>query len=253
MLYYRELGQGAPVVLIHGLFGMGDNLLALAKSLAEQYRVILPDLAYHGRSPREGGVSHSEQAASVFATLDQLGIDSFRLLGHSLGGKVAMQMALLAPTRIESLIVVDIAPVHYLEHRHRNVFAALKAVPLDQISRRSDADRLMAVYVEDAGVRQFLLKNLYKDEEGGYNWRADIQALEQGYELIARGPDIEGSFQGPTLFIKGENSNYITRDAETMIRAYFPSFSFKMIAGVGHWLHAEKPALFNAMVARFWA
>ncbi len=253
MLYCRELGQGEPVVVIHGLFGMSDNMLSLGKSLSTRYHVILVDLAYHGRSPHAGGLSHSSQARAIFNTLDNLGIAQFRVIGHSLGGKVAMQMALLEPQRITALVVGDIAPILYRDDRHGSIFAAFKSVPLAQIARRSDADEFMSQFVDEAAVRQFLLKNLYRNSDGEFCWRADIQALEQAYAKIISGPDIQAQYQGPVLFIKGQHSDYITAAAQPAIEAFFPAFEFKIMSGVGHWLHAEKPALFHALVARFFA
>jgi esterase len=251
MLHIKSLGEGKPIVLIHGLLGMGDNLLALAKALSPRYRVLLVDLAYHGKSPRLGGLSHSEQALSVVSSLAQLDVHRFAVVGHSLGGKIAMQIALLYPGKVTGLIVADIAPVHYQQHRHANVFEALKAVNLASIAKRSEADAQMALYIAEPGVRQFLLKNLYKDTSGCYQWRADLTALEHNYQAIAQGPQMEAQYAGPCLFIKGQNSDYIIADYQQDIKRYFPAFSFKIIANTGHWLHAEKPRIFNAIVSKF--
>ncbi|CAH0990477.1 Esterase YbfF [Sinobacterium norvegicum] len=253
MLHIRTLGEGHPVVLIHGLLGMGDNLLALAKQLSEHYQVLLIDLPYHGKSPWQGGFSHSQQAQSIVSCLEQLGIEKFSLVGHSLGGKIAMQIALLHPSMVEAIVVADIAPVHYQQHRHRGVFTGLRAVNLQALNKRSEADAEMAEYIEEPGVRQFLLKNLYKGEDGQFRWRADIKSLEQHYHEIAQGPQLDSRYSGPCLFIKGQNSDYITADHQQAMRGYFPAFSFKMIANTGHWLHAEKPLIFNALVVRFLA
>lgn len=249
-LFSRRLGENGPAVLLmHGVFGSGDNLANLGVELAHQYRVWLIDLRNHGRSPWAEGMSLPELAGDALALMQRENIDQAALVGHSLGGKVAMQMALVAPQRVSALVVADIAPVSY-PPRHQAVLAGLTAVKPENLQRRSEAEAALAAHIEEAGVRQFLLKSLVKNDTGGYRWRFNLEELKQSYSQLSAAPE-DGVYPGPTLFIKGENSNYLQPEHETVVRAMFPHFEFRMIAGTGHWLHAEKPALFNRLVKQF--
>lgn len=250
-VHYTVQGGGAQsVVLLHGLFGSGDNLGALARELAPEYRVVSVDLRNHGRSPHSASMTLGELAGDVLAVLDDLGITSAHLVGHSLGGKVAMQLALTAAARVDHLVSADIAPVRYAPH-HQQIIAGLRAVDLEQLHQRGDADAPLAQFVDELPVRQFLLKSLYRDE-AGFHWRFNLPALINGYEEILAAPT-GTPFEGPTLFIKGELSDYLLPEYEPAIRALFPNCSVKIINGTGHWLHGEKPQVFNKLVKRFLA
>ena len=248
-LHYGEQGDGAAtVLLLHGLFGSGDNLGALARSLAADHRVISADLRNHGRSPHSPTMSLAELAGDVLALLDALAIDRAHVVGHSLGGKVAMQLALTAPHRIERLVCADIAPVQYAPH-HQGIFAGLRAVDLSALKQRGDADLLLARYVEELPVRQFLLKSLYRDD-AGFHWRFDLQSLIANYDEVLAAPKGR-PFEGPVLFIKGGSSDYLLPEHADRLRTLFPNFKLKIIEGTGHWLHGEKPVVFNKLVRDF--
>jgi esterase len=248
-LHYTLHGTaGEWLVLLHGLFGSGDNLGALAKVLAADFRVVAVDLRNHGRSPHRPIMNLAAMAADIAALQDDLGIGSSDLIGHSLGGKVAMQLALSQPQRVRRLVIADIAPVVYTPH-HQDIFAGLQAVDLTGLQQRSDADGPLSKFVRESGVRQFLLKSLYRDETG-FHWRFNLPVLLASYKELLAAPS-GAPFHGPTLFIKGELSDYILAEHESTIRALFPNFTFKMIAGTGHWLHGEKPAVFNKLVQQF--
>jgi esterase len=253
-IYFRQLGQNIDefpaVVLLHGLFGMSDNLMRLGKTLAEDYTVYLPDLRNHGRSLHSDEMSWTAMVADIIDLLNYLQRDKVILLGHSLGGKVAMSLASQYPHKVPALIVADIAPVSYPE-RHQAVFKALKAVDLSAINQRKDAADIMAEYVSDAGVIQFLLKSLYKNSDAVYQWRFNLDALIANYATLSSAPDLVAPYQGPALFIKGERSDYITAQHQAVTQAMFPHFQFKMIQGAGHWLHAEKPVAFARLVQNF--
>lgn len=254
-LNHTILGEnGDWILLLHGLFGSGDNLNTLAKSLADRFRVVLVDLRNHGRSPHAPTMSLAEMAADVAQLQDQLGIESSVVLGHSLGGKVAMQLALNDASRVQKLIVADIAPVTYSPH-HQNVFAALESVELATLQSRQQADAQMAQQLSDPSLRQFLLKALYQFKQQNqtqYRWRFNLPVLHQCYAEILAAPT-GTPFSGPTLFIKGEQSDYILAEHDVVMRALFPAFQFQMIAGAGHWLHGEKPVEFNRLVEQFLA
>ncbi len=250
MLYSQSRGQGPAVILLHGLFGMGDNLLMLARALSSDFQLHTLDLRNHGRSPWMNSMSFDEMAADVLAFMDQQGIVAADCVGHSLGGKVAMQLALNAPNRVRRLVVADIAPVDYASD-HDQVFAALRQIDLSGVTSRGDVNKLLANYLEDEGVKQFLLKSLYRNENGDFAWRMNVDVLYQCYEQLRQGFTTRQQFNGPTLFIKGENSSYIQQQHQAAIERLFPNFQFKVIQGTGHWLHAEKPAVFNRLVQRF--
>ncbi|WP_321148980.1 alpha/beta fold hydrolase [Aeromonas jandaei] len=247
---FKEQGQGPAVILIHGLFGSLDNLGLLARALGEHYRVISVDLRNHGTSFRSDDMSYPAQAADILALMDHLGLDQAAIVGHSMGGKVGMQLAKLAPARVSKLVVADMAPVAYPHSRHQNVFAGLNATLATLPQSRSDAERILAEHIEIAGVRQFLLKSFAKGEDG-WQWRFNVPALEENYANIMGWPEDEHRFEGPVLFIKGGDSDYMQPQYSEAALAQFPAAKVRVIAGTGHWLHAEKPMLFNKLVVDF--
>jgi len=251
LLNYKLVGQGSPVVLIHGLFGALDNLGRLARHLSESHQVISIDLPNHGQSPHTTTISYADMADDVLGLLAHLNIEQCAFVGHSMGGKVAMEIALTHPEVMLSLIVADIAPVAYT-HRHGAVFDALNAVDLTVIKSRQQALEVVIEHGIDQGTAMFLLKNLAKDDRGFY-WRCNLSLLEQYYPDIIGGVSQALSYSGPVLFIKGELSDYITTDHKTQIGSNFPQAQLKVIQGTGHWLHAEKPASFNKIVSDFLA
>ena len=250
-LHYKRAGNGQPVILLHGLFGALDNLGRLARHLSAQFEVISIDLPNHGLSPHSDNVSYEHMASQVSDLLAQLGLKNVAILGHSMGGKVAMQLAIAQPDLINTLLVADIAPVRYT-NRHDKVFAALNAIRLDQLSNRKEALDILIAADIDHGTAQFLLKNLVKHDDA-FQWRFNLSALEHGYPNIINGLSVSGSFDKPTLFIKGQLSDYITADHREQINQYFPQVSAKIIQGTGHWLHAEKPDIFGKIVTDFLA
>ncbi|MDM3872523.1 alpha/beta fold hydrolase [Porticoccus sp. W117] len=249
-LFSQVSGDGErTVVLVHGLFGMSDNLGQLAKALEDSYRVHRLDLRNHGRSARSDSMALTEMAADIENYLDINQIDNAAIVGHSLGGKVAMQLALQGCSRLIGFAVADIAPVQYPPH-HEGILAGLNSLQFDSIGNRADADRQLAEYVDEVGVRQFLLKNLYRNEHKQFALRMNLQTIVACYPQIMQAPEGQPC-QLPTLFIKGQNSDYITAEHTDLIKQLFPNLHFKMINGTGHWLHAEKPEIFNRIVQQF--
>lgn len=245
----RELGTGGvPVLLLHGLFGTGDNLGVLARQLATQRRVLMVDLRNHGQSPHAPTMTLADMADDVLALLDELAIGSIDLVGHSLGGKVAMQLALQYPARVHRLVVADIAPVAY-PRGHDTVFRALHAVDLPAVQNRRDAEAMMASLIAEPVLRQFLLKSLER-RDGGFAWRFNVPALEANYEALRAAPS-GPAFHGPTLFVRGELSDYIAPAHEAALFALFPRAQIETVAGAGHWVHGDNPALFNSLVEAF--
>ena len=235
--------------LIHGLFGSADNLAIIKRHFEKQYNIVSIDLPDHGESKWTNGFDVTNAANAINDIVETLSLSSAAILGHSLGGKVAMQFALNYPEKVSHLVVADIAPVAY-NHRHYSIFNGLNAVPLDDIQGRKDAETAMSEFIEEPGVRQFLLKSLYKTDEGIWSWRFNLAGLIESYPHIVDWQQTSKQFNGPTLFIKGGNSDYITADHKAAIGIYFPNAKAHIIEGVGHWLHAEKPAAFNSIVER---
>lgn len=241
-----------PLVILHGLFGSHDNWAGQSSALAEHYQVWALDLRNHGRSDWDNDTSYAAMSDDLLQFIDTQGLDRILLLGHSMGGKVAMQFALNYPQRVEKLIVVDIAPVLYPAH-HNEVFAGLNALDLSALGSRRDADVQLGESIADPSIRQFLLKNLYRKGDT-FAWRMNLAALESGYDQIAAAPkpcNENTGYYGPTLFIKGELSNYIQAEYRDATAALFPNAEARIMNSVGHWPHAEKPSAFNALITRF--
>jgi esterase len=251
-LYVKRLGEGPPVIVLHGLFGAGGNLGALARALQDDFSVYSVDLPGHGRSKWLNPLSLPAMAAQLRFWMAREGLSQAHLVGHSLGGKVAMQLALEEPARVRSLVVADIAPVAYSPH-HASVFAALDAVDSARCRSREEAVQLMSGYLQEPGVIQFLAASLQRSEHGYLRWRFDWQQIQASYAALLAAPDEGLSFGGPVLFIKGGDSDYIQESHWPTIQRYFPAAAIKIMPGCGHWLHVEKPQLFQALVARFLA
>jgi pimeloyl-ACP methyl ester carboxylesterase len=249
ILHGIESGEGAPLVLLHGLFGSARNLGTVQRALLARFRVIALDLRNHGASPHASGMSYPEMAADVMETLEHMDALPATLLGHSMGGKVAMHLALAQSAAVSRLIVADIAPVPYPPH-FRDFAKAMSAMP-DAVSR-TRADTILAEVVADAAVRGFLLQNLLPGAASP--WRIGLAEIAAGL------PEIEGwdrpvgaTYNGPTLFIAGERSAYIRPEHRTAIRALFPEARFVTLRGAGHWLHADNPKGFVSVVENFLA
>lgn len=249
-IYHRQWGEGEPLVLIHGLFGSMENLGMIAQRLKSQYCVYTLDLPNHGRSQHTKDTSLLDMAEAIIDWMDALELKSAHFLGHSLGGKVSMELALHYPERVQGLIVADISPIQY-PRRHDDIFAAFRDVELDKIKHRTDAYHAMEKHVNDIPTRDFLLKNLVKKKDH-WQWRMNLELLERNYEAIITGNSREfPSFNNHVLFIKGERSDYILPEHKKTILQLFPKASVKVIHNTEHWLHAEKPDIFTGIVKRF--
>ena len=250
-LNYKTYGEGFPLVILHGLFGNLDNWSTIARRWAEDYRVILVDLRNHGRSPHADEMTYPLMAEDLAAFLEEQGVDRCHLLGHSMGGKVAMQTALSYPTLVEKLVVVDMAPRPY-GRGHDDVFAALHALDPASLQDRREAEEQMKPHMEDAGVRMFLLKNLARDGEEGFRWRMNLEVLDRDYEnLIAPVGTLGQDFPRPALFVRGGKSGYVKDEDMDGIRYLFPAATIKTVAGAGHWVHAEAPEELYGLVKEF--
>lgn len=250
-LYARQQGEGEHLISVHGLFGSQENLGAVNRQLAEKFRVHGLDVRNHGRSPHDEVMDYPAMAADIIEYLDDQQIEKAHLLGHSMGGKVVMEVALTYPDRVSKLAVMDIAPVQYGIQRHDDVFAGLSAIDLEAMQKRGDADHVLRQYVEELAVRTFLLKNLYRNDEGKYRWRMNLEAIRHNYLKISAGYSGDECFEGDVLFLRGSNSDYILSEHREVVLKHFPKAAMREIVDTGHWLHAEKPELVARTLMRF--
>ena len=248
----RAYGEGPLLVIVHGLFGSGRNWHTIAGGLAKTHRVHAVDLRNHGRSPWAEPMTYSEMVDDVRLFLDDHGVERAAILGHSLGGKVAMLFALLYGQMVESLVVVDIAPVRY-GHTMLAHVDAMRAVRLEACSGRRDVDHELARGVADPVLRKFLMQNLVT-HEGGYAWRVNLDAIATTLDELSDFPDVDGlDYGGRALFVSGDRSDYVQPGHDQEIRALFPWAEFEVIADAGHRVHADRPGQFLERVAAFLA
>jgi len=248
-LYYREMGEGQPLMILHGLFGFSDNWQTQAKKFSEYYRVILVDLRNHGHSPWSSDFSYPIMVEDLVNLFQKLELQQVILLGHSMGGKVAMHFAQKHAHYLEKLIVVDMGVKSYPMH-HQHILEAFNRIDLTRMSARSEAEQILKQFIDSEGVRQFLLKNLYWKEKGKLSWRVNFPVLEAAMpEILSALPQAEVFIS--TLFIRGTLSNYILDEDVSAIEQIFPDSSLESIQNAGHWVHAEAPDAFVDCVLGF--
>jgi esterase len=248
-LFYRELGTGDPIIILHGLFGSSDNWLSIAKELANTHSIYLLDQRNHGQSPHSDTFDYSTMANDLEEFIDEHEIENPVILGHSMGGKTAMEFAVKNPDKWSKLIVVDIAPKTYSVH-HDQILEGLNSLDLKTIMSRNEADEKLSKLVPEIGVRQFLLKNLSRDNIG-FSWKINLPVISKNIEIIGEGLSKRLSKAKPTLFIRGSNSNYIMDSDFELIEQYFPSAKIETVENAGHWIHAEQPEEFLNIVNQF--
>lgn len=244
-LSFQSQGDaGTPVVILHGLLGASGNWRSIARRLAERHRVFSLDLRNHGASPHTEHMDYASMAEDVRAFLDTHDLGAVSVIGHSMGGKTGMRLALEHPERVHRLVVVDIAPSKS-RHDHGAVLAAMAGVDLAQVTRRADAEAMLAPAVEDPAMRQFLAQNLVSTA-AGFAWRIDLAAIERSMPALLDFPVAAGTrpFGGPALFVRGALSDYVLERDQPAIRRLFPNARMVSIEGAGHWVHAEQPARF---------
>ncbi|WP_416867968.1 MAG: alpha/beta fold hydrolase [Imperialibacter sp.] len=247
-LFFRKLGQGKPLIILHGLFGASDNWLTIGKSLSEHFEVYLVDQRNHGQSFHDPEHNFDVMAEDLANFIKDNNITQPIVLGHSMGGKVAMNYALSHPGELEKLIVVDISPRGYKVH-HDQILEGLKSIDLSSLDSRKEADDQLAKYVPNVGERQFLLKSLSRTGDG-FEWKINVAAIDNNIGLIVGEIDGEPN-PVPTLFIDGENSNYIRDIDLPIIKKLFPDSQVVTIKNAGHWVHAEQPEAFLETLMAF--
>lgn len=243
---YGHATDTPPLLIVHGLFGSARNWGVIAKRLSEDRQVFAVDMRNHGESPRADNQTYAAMAQDLADVITDH-TAPMDVVGHSMGGKAAMVLALAQPHLVNRLIVADIAPVTY-SHTQAHLISAMGKLDLTQIQKRSDADHLLATDINDAGIRAFLLQSLDIKEK---RWRLNLDVLNRDMDQIIGFPDVQGAFTGPCFFLSGGTSDYVQPQHRTPIKTLFPAAKFAKIPGVGHWLHAEKPREFEAAVRAF--
>lgn len=250
-LHSTILGEGQPILILHGFLGMSDNWKTLGNEFSEAgYQVHLIDQRNHGRSPHSEVFNYTELAKDVKEYIENYSLKNVILIGHSMGGKTAMTAAALFPHLIEKLVVVDISPKYYAPH-HQQILKGLKAVDGATLSSRGDADEVLAQYVPEKAVRMFLLKNLYWKQKERLGLRLNLDVLTREIEELGQSLPADYTFSKPSLFIKGEKSNYITSEDEGLIKKHFPKATLSVVSRAGHWVHAENKKGFYEQVMKF--
>ena len=251
-LFYRQFGSGPPMVILHGLFGISDNWVSIARTLGEWYTVYVPDLRNHGQSPHSEVFDFNALEDDLLELTEEFSLNNFILIGHSLGGKTAMYFALHHPQSIKKLIVVDIglkkAPVNT---EHQMLINAMLGVDFSRAKARSDVDRQLEVAVTSQRLRQFLLKNVYWRDSRTLDWRLNLHVINKNLLNIFEGVDIPARYTGPALFIRGGRSGYLREEDLEELKKKFPGALVKTIPEAGHWVHVDSPGEFLEAVKDF--
>ncbi len=266
-LNFRKYGEGPPLIILHGLYGSSDNWISIARELAENFEVFVPDLRNHGNSPHINEHNYRLLKNDIHDFMEQHALKSATLLGHSMGGKAAMFFAAEFPDRLDNLVVVDISPRSYKSANapaphtvdHLNIIEAMLNVDFSEVDNRMDVDMILAETIKSQRIRQFLLKNVKRKDKNSFCWKLNLEVLHRSMPDILEGLDPQKINNGsgltgfPVLFIKGENSDYISDPDFPVIQQIFPAAEIVTIPNAGHWLHAEQTDLFLKNVKYFLA
>ena len=250
-LNYKSFGQGPPLIIVHGLFGTLDNWQTIAKQFGSAYSVFLIDQRNHGRSPHVDGLfNYKILAEDLKDFLEQNWIYKTSLIGHSMGGKTILQFATEYPEMIDKMVVVDIGPKSY-QGGHETVLEALAAVPVETLADRQQAEQILSSKIGEMGTVQFLLKNLSRKKEGGFEWKMNLKNLVENYSNILAAIDIPEPCMVETLFVRGGNSDYLTDSDYPLLKQQYPNGTIATIEGAGHWVHADKPQELYTLASQF--
>jgi pimeloyl-ACP methyl ester carboxylesterase len=263
-LFYRRFGEGPPLIIVHGLYGASDNWLSIGKALAGDFEVFLVDQRNHGQSPHSDTHNYRAMRDDLLMFMDRHDLQKPVLVGHSMGGKTVMFLAEACPERVDSMIVIDIAPTtcHPDDHSsqartHKEIVKAMLSVDFSRVKKREDVDEQLARIIHSRRIRSFLMKNVNRTRKGGYHWKLNAAVIGRELPSIFEGLDLSKYAPGngitgfPVLFIRGENSDYITDDCIPDIKQVFPMAEIVTIPRAGHWLHVEQPDLLVKTIRYF--
>ena len=250
-LNYKIYGTGYPVIIMHGLFGMGDNWRTVARMMESQYQCIVVDMRNHGRSPHDSEMNFKVMSADILELMNDLEFEHASLLGHSMGGKVAMQFSLNHPQKVDKLIVADMAPKRYSPH-HDHVIDAIESVRPETLTERYEVEEALARFLgNDQSTIQFIMKNISRRPEGGFEWKSNMPVIIDAYLDLMDEIWHATPFMGPTLFVRGEKSRYILDEDIPYIKDLFPNSALITIDNAGHWVHADAPEPFAKAILAF--
>ncbi len=252
-LFHREFGnQGQPLIILHGLFGISDNWVSFARKISDSYHVFIPDQRNHGQSQHCDLFNYDVLTDDIYEFITEHNLDDPIILGHSMGGKVAMQFALKYPELTPAIIIADISMRAYENNRHHEKFiAAMRSIDFQSIKYRSEIEASLSKTIPSARIRQFLLKNIHRNEEGALNWRIHLDGIEKNLDAIFTAIDSTKTYNAPALFIHGGASSYVQESDKPEIQKAFTQAEFEMIAHATHWLHADEPEKFLNIVVNF--
>ncbi len=239
-LHFKKYGDGAPVIILHGLFGMSDNWISIAKDLAKDKLVFLLDMRNHGRSPHIEAHNYSDMIEDIYEFLTDMNLRQVNFIGHSMGGKAAMNFAFEYPHRVNKLVIIDISPRAYPVF-HSTIIDSLLGLDIDTIKSRKEANDQLAVSIPSKRIRQFLLKNLYRKDNGSFSWRINLPVIAKNLMQIGAEVKSKTPFKNPTLFIRGAESEYIGNDDIKLIEELYPDAKIVTIPNASHWVHSEAP------------
>lgn len=244
-LNFKVFGQGEALIILHGLFGSLDNWVSHARTLSKQFTVFIIDQRNHGNSPHADTWSYELMAEDLYGFMVEQGIPQAHILGHSMGGKTAMQFAAWYPELILKMIVLDMAPKAYEPH-HTQILKGLSSLPILEIQNREEADQFLKQYIPEESVRLFLLKGLKRNNGGGFRWKFNLDVINKLYVDILKELDISDPVDIPTFFLSGQRSEYLLPEDHQAIEELFTKVRFQAIPNAGHWVHAEQPEAFIA-------
>ncbi len=249
-LFFREIGSGKPLIILHGLFGMSDNWIPVAKRLSRNLKVILVDLRNHGHSPHSDEFNYKVMADDVVQLINKLDLNYPAILGHSMGGKVAMNLALNYSDLIKNLIVVDIAPKVYYNPYFTKILDSLLSLNLNRYKSRKEIEDSLKKTITNPFIRKFLMKNIVRNNSH-FRWRINLSAIKKNVRFLLEPIDSEKTYKEPTLFIKGERSDYITDEDIPGIKSLFPKAIIKIVPGAAHWVHVDAPEMLTDEILSF--
>ena len=250
LLHSIIIGEGQPLIILHGFFGMGDNWKTLANRFSENYQVHIVDQRNHGRSFHSDEFTYELMVEDLLYYINYHQLENVHLLGHSMGGKTVMLFAVEYSEKVDKIIIADIAPRFYPPH-HQFIIEALNAVDFQQLRSRDEIDKIFEKYIPEAGIRQFLAKNIYRKSKDEFAYRFNLECLSECFDEVGVGLPPITYFYGEALFLKGENSGYISKEDEDLIAIHFPKGEIKVVKNAGHWLHAENPEDFYNYIVDF--
>lgn len=251
-LHFRQYGEGQPMIIIHGLYGISDNWVNHARILAENYKVYIPDMRNHGQSGHSNFFNYEVMAEDITEFIEQHEIENPVIMGHSMGGKIAMKFALDNPDLVQKLIVIDMSMRQYnLRAFHSKIINAMLDIDFSKVKSRKEVDDYLAKTIEDARIRLFVMKNLYWTERKTLSWRLNLKAIIENIDAIFEGISSQQSFNKPSLFIRGQKSDYVRDEDFDLIKKQFTNSELKTIPNAGHWVQADEPELFIKELKHF--